>query len=293
MRSDPPRRYSRALMLLSIGDLVLDIAIVPDGTLHPNDDTPAVIKVGGGGQAANFCAWAASLGESVRLITRLGDDERGHSLVADLEALNVEVCPVWSREPTGAVAVLIGPNGERTMATQRGASVGLRPADLRDEWFASVRLLHLPAYSLFVEPLAAASRAAVERVRRSNGLLSIDLSSAAGIVGYGASKMARDLAVLGPDLLFATASEYEVLGVPIESVAGLAAVKLGPAGCTVLGHRIDAPPAQVVDATGAGDAFAAAFCAAFIKGASAIEAAERAVHVAARAVATVGARPPR
>lgn len=280
-------------MLLSIGDLVLDISIAPEGPLRTNDDTPAVIKVGGGGQAANFCAWAASLGEDVRLITRLGDDERGHSLVADLEALSVEVCTVWSREPTGAVAVLIGPNGERTMATQRGASVGLRPADLRDEWFDSVRLIHLPAYSLFVEPLAAAARAAVERVRRGNGLLSIDLSSAAGIVEYGASRMARDLAVLGPDLLFATAAEYETLGVPIETVAGLAAVKLGPAGCTVLGRRIEAPPAQVVDATGAGDAFAAAFCAAFIRGASAIEAAERAVHVAARAVSTVGARPPR
>jgi sugar/nucleoside kinase (ribokinase family) len=73
-------------MILSIGDLVLDITIVPEGRLRPDDDNPAVIRVGGGGQAANFCAWAAALGSPVRLVTRVGDDDRGRRLVAELEA---------------------------------------------------------------------------------------------------------------------------------------------------------------------------------------------------------------
>ena len=95
-------------MILSIGDLLLDITIIPDGPLRPNDDRQARIGVGGGGQAANFCAWAAALGEPVRLVTRVGDDDRGRRLVSDLEAKGVEVCPVWADEPTGAIAVLPG-----------------------------------------------------------------------------------------------------------------------------------------------------------------------------------------
>jgi len=134
-------------MIVSVGDLVLDISIVPDGALEPDDDCPATITVGGGGQAANFCAWAAALGEPARLVTRVGDDERGRRLVNDLESKGVEVRPVWAPEPTGAIAVFVGPDGGRTMATQRGASVGLSQDDLDDSWFRDAQLIHVPAYS--------------------------------------------------------------------------------------------------------------------------------------------------
>jgi len=278
-------------MMLSIGDLVLDITIVPERPLQPDDDTPASIRVGGGGQAANFCAWAAALGEPVRLISRVGDDENGRRLVAEIQALGVEVCPVWAPQPTGVIAVLMGPNGERTMATQRGASVGLRSDDLREEWFRDVRLIHVPAYSLFVDPLAAAARAAIEIVRQTGGVLSIDLSSAAGLREHGAARMADELARLAPELLFATTAESEALAVPLDSLAKVPVLKLGSAGCSVAGQLIPAPPVQEVDTTGAGDALAAAFCASYLKGATPIEAARRAVLVASNAVTYTGARP--
>src|SRR5229473_1681311 len=136
-------------MMLSIGDLLTDITIVPEEPLRVDDDNPAAITLGGGGQAANFCAWAAKLGEPARLITRVGDDHGGHLLVAEIEAQGVDVRAVWAADPTGAIVVLVGPHSERTMLTQRGASVGLRPEDIRAGWFEAVRLLHVPAYSLF------------------------------------------------------------------------------------------------------------------------------------------------
>jgi sugar/nucleoside kinase (ribokinase family) len=278
-------------MILSIGDLLLDITIVPDGPLRPDDDRPATIKIGGGGQPANFCSWAAALGEPARLITRVGDDERGRQLVAELEAHGVEVCPVWASEPTGAIAVLVGPDGARAMATQRGASVGLRPDDLLKAWFTDVKLIHVPAYSLFVNPLGQASRAAISLVRDAGGMVSIDLSSVAGIQEYGPERMANDLARLKPDLLFGTAAEMDILGVGPEHLAQVPVIKLGAAGCSVLGRQIPAPAVQHVDATGAGDAFAAAFCAAWLHGATPVEAAERAVMVASEAVTRAGARP--
>ncbi|TMD81084.1 MAG: hypothetical protein E6I77_00355 [Chloroflexi bacterium] len=242
------------MLLAAIGDLVLDITIAPHGELRTNDDTPAAIRVGGGGQAANFCAWAASLGERSRLVTRVGDDDAGRRLEAELEAGGVEVHAVRAAEPTGAIAVLIGPGGERTMATQRGASVGLRRDDLRPEWFVGVDLIHVPAYSLFREPLATAARTAVEMVRLGRGRVSVDLSSVAGLVDYGPAR-------------------------------------LGAAGCIVCGRRIASPAADVVDPTGAGDAFAAAFCIAIVSGEGPQRAGEHAVRVAAAAVAKVGARP--
>lgn len=283
--------YSRPGVILSIGDLLLDITIVPDGPLRPDDDRPASIGLGGGGQAANFCAWTAALGEPVRLITRVGDDERGRRLVSDLEARGVEVCAVWAAEPTGAIAVLVAPDGQRSMASERGASVGLRPDDLLETWFGGVKLIHVPAYSLFVDPLGMATRAAIGFIREAGGMLSIDLSSVAGIKEYGAAKMAYDLARLQPELLFGTAGEASTIGVALEQLAQVPVIKLGSAGCSVFGRRIPAPEVQHVDATGAGDAFAAAFCAAWLHGAAPIEAAERAVIVASGAVTRAGARP--
>jgi len=278
-------------MIASIGDLLLDISIVPDGPLRPDDDTAAIITVGGGGQAANFCAWTASLGEPVRLIARVGDDNRGRGLVAELESRGVDVCAVWGSDPTGAIAVLVGTNGERTMATQRGASVGLTVDDLQEPWFSDVRLIHVPAYSLFVEPLASATRVAIDVVRKGGGMLAIDLSSAAGLREFGAHRMAYNLARLSPEVLLATSAEAETLGVPIEQLAQVPVVKLGRNGCRVFNHTIPAPEVDVVDPTGAGDAFAAAFCVAWLHGATPLESAEQAVAMAAESVTKAGARP--
>lgn len=278
-------------MIVSIGDLLLDIAVVPEAPLQPDDDTPSAITIGGGGQAANFCAWTAALGEAVRLVTRVGDDETGRRLVSDLESRGVEVRAVWAAEPTGAIAVLVGADGRRAMATQRGASVGLSADDLEEAWFGDARLLHVPAYSLFVEPIASATRAAIRVVREAGGMLAVDLSSAAGLRAYGPSRMAYVLARLKPEVLFATEAEADTLAVPLESLAQVPVLKLGAAGCRVFGNIIPAPPVKPLDATGAGDAFAAAFCAAWLRGAPPVEAAEKAVLAASQSVMLVGARP--
>jgi len=177
------------------------------------------------------------------------------------------------------------------MATQRGASVGLRRDDLRPEWFVGVDLIHVPAYSLFREPLATAARTAVEMVRLGRGRVSVDLSSVAGLVDYGPARMMSELARIKPDILFATAAEADAMPVAMDGLAPVTAVKLGAAGCIVCGRRIASPAADVVDPTGAGDAFAAAFCIAIVSGEGPQRAGEHAVRVAAAAVAKVGARP--
>jgi sugar/nucleoside kinase (ribokinase family) len=283
--------YPSLDLIAAIGELLLDVTVAPRGLLRPGDDQDAHIRLGGGGQAANFCAWAASLGERSRLITRVGDDAAGRLLLAELSASGVEVLAARSSEPTGVVIVLVEAGGERTFARQRGASTGLRAGDLSDSWLAGLRLLHVPAYSLFWEPLASAARRAVELVRGRAGLISVDLSSAVGLREYGGANMAEDLLRLAPDLLFATEDELAEVTLPPRRLARLVVVKLGARGCRVLGRRVPAPLVDEVDTTGAGDAFAAAFCAAYVEGSTPLEAAGRAVLVAGRAVGQLGARP--
>jgi ribokinase len=77
----------------------------------------------------------------------------------------------------------------------------------------------------------------------------------------------------------------------MEDLAKIPVLKLGSDGCQVLGRRIAAPHVEEVDPTGAGDAFAAAFCVSYLDGATPIEAAERAVVIASGAVTRAGARP--
>ena len=278
-------------MLASVGQVVLDVTIAPTGQLRLDDDQEASISLEGGGQAANFCAWAAALGERARLVTRVGDDDLGRRLVAEIEAAGVEVRAVLGPEPTGTIAVLLGPGGERTFARQPGASIGLRAEDLEPAWFDGVSVLHVPGYSLYQSPLSGAARRAVELARAAGALVSVDLSSPVGIREFGGARLAYDLAVLGPELLFATEGEAAELGVPLEGLAKVAVLKLGERGVRVFGRRVPAPRVEVVDGNGAGDAFAAAFCAAYADGATPLEAAGRAILVSARAVTKAGARP--
>jgi sugar/nucleoside kinase (ribokinase family) len=278
-------------VIAAIGDVLLDVTIAPEGELVPDDERDARIRIGGGGQAANFCAWAASLGEPARLITRVGDDAAGRRLVEELQAAGVQVAGPRVPEPTGAIAVLLGPGGRRTFARQAGASRGLRAEDVLPAWLEDVRLLHVSAYALYREPSRGAARRAAELARAAGALLSVDLSSAEDLRAFGGARLAEELEDLRPELLFGTEPEIAELAVPPAELAKIPVVKLGPRGCRVFDRRMPAPVVAAADGTGAGDAFAAAFCVAYLEGATPLEAAGRAVLVGARAVATPGARP--
>jgi len=78
--------------------------------------------------------------------------------------------------------------------------------------------------------------------------------------------------------------------VPLESLAQVPVLKLGAAGSIVFGRTVPAPEVRVVDPTGAGDAFAAAFCSSCCAG-RAGRGAEHAVQAASRSVTLAGARP--
>lgn len=262
-----------------LGDLMLDAVIVPVRTLERGTDVPGRIRLRQGGSAANAARWLGRLGTRTTLVTAIGRDVIGRSLVEALrrDRVAVRATRVQGR-PTGRVAVVVMPGGERAFVADRGAADELRPSDLRADWF-STDLLHLPAYSLIGSPLGDAGRRAIELARDRKALVSLDLASSAPLLADGRSVARRIVADAAPDVLFATATEAESFlgGTDVESLldaAPLAVVKRGAGGATVVARGITGPlrfevattHIAAADTTGAGDAFDAGFLAAFLAG---------------------------
>jgi sugar/nucleoside kinase (ribokinase family) len=259
------------MTLVVLGDLMVDVVTRTSGPLAHGSDTPAQITVQGGGSAANTAAWAASLGTPTSLVCRVGDDDRGRAALSELQTLDVHVA-VDEERPTGTCVVLVEPGGERTMLPDPGANDGpLPPIPLGEH-------LHVVGYALLRDGPRASALAAIERARAAGMTVSVDPSSWA---------LLRPGAIPAVDLLLPNEREAELLD------GGDMVVKLGPGGARWGDLHVAAEPVDVVDTTGAGDAFAAGFLSARLNGAGPREALQAACRLAACAVAQVGGRPAR
>lgn len=289
--------------VLVVGDVITDVVAVLGGPLAAGSDTPAAIRVAGGGQAANTAAWLAATGTPVTLAGVVGDDPAGDARLAELAAAGVTSAV---RRAVGAVTgtiIVLSAGDERSMITDRGANLLLRPDDVDAACGADVVHLHLSGYAL----LDAASRPAARHALRSDVPVSVDAASAAPLRQVGAQVFLEW--VRGCALLLANADEAAVLAGPGDAhdqalaiaaeTGGTAVVKRGAAGAVWAspdGTVIALPPALAtavhpVDPTGAGDAFAAGLIAALIRGASPRDAMAAGHALGARAVTTIGARP--
>lgn len=260
---------------------MLDVVLRADAPIETGTDVPGRVEIRQGGSAANVARWLARLGVRSSLVCAVGRDGAGRSLVAQLRRDDVTVRAIRvAGHRTGRIGVLVAPSGERSFVADRRAATRMEPRDLKPEWFDGVELIHLPAYSLLVEPLGSAGVRGVEltRQRGARGArVSIDLASVGPLLAHG-RREARDLVTrLNPDLIFATESEAEaLLGRNPEAlldIAAVAVIKRGARGARVYARvdhgqaepepplRFDIATTPVVagDTTGAGDAFDAGF----------------------------------
>ena len=256
--------------------------------LAPGGDVRASNRAGAGGQAANVAAWAAELGADARCIAKRGDDPTGELVARELAARGVElVGPV--AVGSSSVVVSVVRDGDRSLASDRGVAPSLTPEELDAAWL-ECDVLHLSGYALLREPIVAAALLAKRLARERGARISVDAAAWTEIRAYGPGRFRELVEELAPDVLFATEAEWELLGAGFLSVP-VRVLKRGSRGCTVLAQdaKLDfaAVEAEVVDPTGAGDAFAAGF----LLGGSLEEAARRGLEAAARCVATVGSMP--
>jgi sugar/nucleoside kinase (ribokinase family) len=280
----------RGVLVVTLGDLLLDVVVRLESAPVPDDDVPAAISLVPGGQAANVAAWVCWLGGSARLIARRAADGAGRVLAAELEQLGVELAnPAADGERSGTVVALVAPGGRRTLMSDRGTAGELGSGDVGPAMVAGADVLHVAGYTLLREPGAEAALRLAGAARRYGARVSVDLSSAHGIAELGRETMRSRVAALVPDIVFANEAEAEAFGDPI---GGVWVVKRGARGCTVEqnGEQAAHSPvevAHVVDTTGAGDAFAAGF----LLERDLAAAARRGQAAAARCVTRVGALP--
>ena len=256
-------------MLCVIGDLVEDIVVWLPESLNYGADTPARIVRTRGGSASNVAVFAATSARketnqaaSSRLIAQVGDDRLGDQLIGALRDAGVDPCVVRGGR-TGSIVVIVSPDGERTMLTDRAAATELVLAP--DNWFENVSLLHVPAYSLFSEPLATATRACINTAHEKNIPVTIDASSASLILAYGVAKFRELVRQIRPKVFFCNTDEAEVMNLTTQPLdLDIVVIKAGARPTTLIENKVVKtievePVGEIIDTTGAGDAFAAGF----------------------------------
>src|SRR5437660_4779252 len=240
---------------------MLDVIVRLDEPLAPGGDVRAATRAGAGGQAANVAAWAVSLGAEARCIAKRGDDAPGELVAHELAARGVELVGPVVAGATGVVVSIVGGDGERSLASDRGVAPSLEPSELDAAWL-ECDVLHLSGYALLREPVSDAALLAATMARERGARVSVDVAAWTEIRAFGPLRFRELIDVVAPDILFATEAEWEMLGGAYLS-APTGVIKRGPRGVTIVTEdaRLDLSPidADVVDTTGAGDAFAAGF----------------------------------
>ena len=265
-------------VICALGDAHLDVVVSLRGSQATDTDTPARTRLTPGGQAANVAAWVVALGGRARLIAARASDLAADLVARELASRGVELVGPKIEGSTGVI-VSLSDGSQRSMLTDRGVGPMLAADAIEVGWLDGCSWLHLPAYSLTIEPVRGAALKAAQAARHYSARISVDLSSTAALAEFGVTAFRDLIDSLRPDLVFGNQAETDLIG----DLPGIEVVsKLGAGGVVAGGHRYPARPAEPVDATGAGDAFAAGY----LVGGVALG-----LEAAAKAVATIGGMP--
>ncbi|NRQ38066.1 sugar kinase [Nonomuraea sp. NN258] len=289
--------------LLVIGDVVTDVVALHGSPVLSGTDTAADIVLRPGGSGANTAAWAAHLGADVRLLARLGyDSSEWHTAELVKTGVHPHVT-VDPERPTAVVISMVDKSGERSMLTNRGAGGLISESDWDSGLLDGVARLHLSAYTLFAEPGLRLARLAMSEAVAAGIPISIDPASTGPLTEFGLARFLAESAPAGliiPNLdealLLTGAATADEAAVQLSERYGRAVVKLGGDGALAardgrIVARTGVVPAEVVDSTGAGDAFAAGFLTADLQGTGEAAALEAGCRAGAECVAQVGGRP--
>jgi ribokinase len=252
-----------------------------------------------GGKGGNQATAAARLGASVLLLGAVGADSFGAQARSALAAAGVDVSGLTTNptEATGIALILVDAAGENVISVASGANLALEPDAIEAEL---ARLGSLVGDVVLVSnELVPSTAAAALRCARAAGARTI--FNPAPAVGIDVSLLEfvdlltpnrGELAVLsgrtGSDFDAASAAR----ALPVREAV---IVTLGSAGALVVPRDgapwpVPATVVEVVDTTGAGDAFNGALAAALADGRSLEEAVRRAVAAGSLATTRPGAR---
>jgi ribokinase len=285
LRGDVVPRFGQAEQLLDDADLVI------------------------GGSAAITAHAFARLGRPVSLSAAIGTDDFGAFMRTALSAAGVDVTPLLTRPdvPTG-LSVILSRGDDRAILTLPGTIPTLTAADVHTA-LAALRpsgLRHVHVSSFFLQPTLAADLPALLAAAHDAGLTtSLDTNDDPAGTWRGLTAVLPHVDVLLPNRAEAlslashadphhpAAADARHAAAALAAAGPLVVVKDGADGAfavTPTGDRLSAPgiAAAVVDTTGAGDTFNAAFLDTWLDGHPLPACLRRAVRAGARSVATPG-----
>ena len=284
-----------------VGSINQDFVLRVERRPEPGETvTGAELALFPGGKGANQAIAAARLGADVAMLGRVGEDPFGGELVENLRdnRVNTSRVEAVTGAPTGSAFITVTPDGENAIVVSPGANRRFGPAEVRaaSEDLRKARLLlaqlevgldavETAAHTVignggrFLLNLAPPREVSSELLRLSDPLV-VNEHEAAFLLGENVGENARD-----PE---ETAGKLLDLGPPS------AIVTLGATGAILAtgnsSRHFPAPEVQVVDTTGAGDAFVGALAAKLAQGALLEEAVPYAVLAGAVAVMREGAQ---
>lgn len=258
-----------------------------------------------GGSAANTAYGVASFGGRAGFIGKVADDAFGRAFAADMDRVGVGFHPgsVSNSEPTGACIIAVTPDGQRSMSTFLGAASLLEPDDISREVVASGEVLFLEGYLFDRDAAKDAYKVASKFAHEAGRKVALTLSDSFCVDRHRADF--HDLVLNDVDILFCNEAEllalyetesFEAALVRLREDCEFAAITRDARGSVVINaHRLvtvsPIPVPHVVDATGAGDMYAAGFLHGFTRG-KPIEECGRLGSLAASEVIThIGPRP--
>ncbi|MDB5413233.1 MAG: carbohydrate kinase [Rubritepida sp.] len=314
---------SPTLDILGIGNAIVDVLApsdeafltargLPKGGMQLIDTTQAealyaAMPTGvesSGGSAANTCAVAAALGARVGFLGKVAADQLGEVFAHDIRASGVHfpTPPLASGAPTARCLILVTPDGQRTMNTFLGACVTFGEKDVDAAEVARAKVVYLEGY-LFDPPEAQAAFYAAARAAHAAGRKVALTLSDPFCVGRHREAF-RAFVANEADILFANeaeilalyeTSDFETAAAMAAKDVEIAALTRSEHGSVILSggarHLVAAQPTKVVDTTGAGDAYAAGFLAAWTRDLSLPEAGRWGSIAAAEVISHYGARP--
>ncbi len=258
-----------------------------------------------GGSVANTLAGLGKLGLPTAFVGRVRDDDLGQFYATDMGRLGTDFvnAPVPEAElPTSRSMIFVTPDGERSMNTYLGISAELGPEDVDADVMAEAELLFLEGYLFDKDKGKAAFQAAARACRGAGGRAGIALSDPFCVDRHRADF--RALVAGEMDFVIGNQSEWVSLyeANDLDDALAQAAVDCSLVVCTRSGesvviirdgHRIEVPVDTVVpvDATGAGDQFAAGFLYGLVTGEDMETAGRMGCSAAAEVIGHLGARP--
>ncbi|HWA17691.1 MAG TPA: PfkB family carbohydrate kinase [Devosia sp.] len=289
--------------ILVVGDIMTDIIVMPEGPLVRGSDRRAKIRSRPGGSGANQAVWLGALGARVKFVARVARADLEMSS-AYFRAHKVEPLLAADDEaPSGVLVTILDANGERSFLTDRGANLNLQANDLQETLLDGVGLLVVSGYSFFTPGPRAAVMALLAAAKARGITTAIDPASVGFLREVGADNFLKWTG--GCDMIFANIDEALALTGSVDlnlqmqtlgRVFSRVVIKRGDLGGAVGGRKtatvsLPAPHVEVVDTTGAGDAFAAGYLIEQMRGGSVEDCLRAGIAAGTEAVGQIGGQP--